>query len=148
MRLKWLASRLFTQPFIQAQIPENTKAPCHWPLWGEFSWAVTSEFPVQRASNAENASIWWRHHDVFCCWRPHGRNGAQVASSPSSIIYLLREVPGIQCLTQALRLYSLSGRTSYREKWSIEAASFGFRLFQSFWILTGNPCQIFERYDH
>ena len=24
---------------------------------------VTSEFPAQRASNAENISIWWRHHD-------------------------------------------------------------------------------------
>ena len=24
----------------------------------------TGEFPVQRASNAENASIWWRHHDL------------------------------------------------------------------------------------
>ena len=24
---------------------------------------VTGEFPTQRASNAENASIWWRHHD-------------------------------------------------------------------------------------
>ena len=23
---------------------------------------VTSEFPAQRASNAENVSIWWRHH--------------------------------------------------------------------------------------
>ena len=22
------------------------------------------EFPAQRASNAENASIWWRHHDI------------------------------------------------------------------------------------
>ena len=28
----------------------------------------TGEFPAQMASNAENASIWWRHHDVkrFC----------------------------------------------------------------------------------
>ena len=25
---------------------------------------VTGEFPAQRASNAENASIWWRHDDV------------------------------------------------------------------------------------
>ena len=25
---------------------------------------VTGEFPAQRASNAENASIWWRHHVV------------------------------------------------------------------------------------
>ena len=24
---------------------------------------VTSEFPAQMASNAENISIWWRHHD-------------------------------------------------------------------------------------
>ena len=26
---------------------------------------VTGEFPVQRASNAENVSIWWRHHDFM-----------------------------------------------------------------------------------
>ena len=26
---------------------------------------VTDEFPSQRASNAENASIWWRHHDNY-----------------------------------------------------------------------------------
>ena len=25
---------------------------------------VTGEFPAQRASNAENVSIWWRHHEV------------------------------------------------------------------------------------
>ena len=24
---------------------------------------VTDEFPIQRASNAENVSIWWRHHE-------------------------------------------------------------------------------------
>ena len=24
---------------------------------------VTGEFPAQRASNAENFSIWWRHHE-------------------------------------------------------------------------------------
>ena len=26
---------------------------------------VTGEFPAQRASNAENVSIWWRHHVEF-----------------------------------------------------------------------------------
>ena len=26
---------------------------------------VTGEFPAQRASNAENVSIWWRHHAVM-----------------------------------------------------------------------------------
>ena len=25
---------------------------------------VTGEFPAQRASNTENVSIWWRHHDI------------------------------------------------------------------------------------
>ena len=43
-----------------AQIKENTKAPRHWPLCGNSS--VTGEFPTQKASNAENVSIWWRHH--------------------------------------------------------------------------------------
>ena len=28
---------------------------------------VTSEFPAQKASNADNVSIWWRHHDVITC---------------------------------------------------------------------------------
>ena len=27
---------------------------------------LTGEFPAQRASNAENVSIWWRHHVWFC----------------------------------------------------------------------------------
>ena len=26
----------------------------------------TVEFPAQMASNAENVSIWWRHHDTAC----------------------------------------------------------------------------------
>ena len=47
---------MFTQPFIQTQIKENIKAPRHWSSW-------TSEFPAQMASEAENVSIWWRHHD-------------------------------------------------------------------------------------
>ena len=37
LRLKSPASRLFTQPFIQAQNKENIKAPRHWPLCGEFT---------------------------------------------------------------------------------------------------------------
>ena len=40
----------------------NTKAPRHWPLCGEFT--GTGEFPAQRASNAENVSIWRRHHEI------------------------------------------------------------------------------------
>ena len=36
-RLKSPASRLFTQPFIRAQIKGNIKASRHWPLCGEFT---------------------------------------------------------------------------------------------------------------
>ena len=34
----------------------------------EGNWLVTDEFAAQRASNAENVSIWWRHHvgNVSC----------------------------------------------------------------------------------
>ena len=31
---------------------------------------VTAEFPAQRASNAENVSIWWRHHGKLCISNP------------------------------------------------------------------------------
>ena len=51
MASKKTASRLFTQPFIQAQFKENIKAPRHLPLWGEiYQWPVTSlhKSPVTR----------------------------------------------------------------------------------------------------
>ena len=32
----------------------------HWPLCGEFTGGNS---PAQRASNAKNVSIWWRHHE-------------------------------------------------------------------------------------
>ena len=67
-RLQSPASRLFTQSFIQTQMKENIKAPRHWPLCGEFT--GTGDFPVQRASDAENVSIWWRHHGT---WISYGR---------------------------------------------------------------------------
>ena len=48
-----------------AQIKENIKAPRHWPLCVEFTgdrW-----IPAQRASDAENVSIWWRRHEWVKC---------------------------------------------------------------------------------
>ena len=46
--LKSPASQLFTQPFIQAQIEENIKAPRLWPFWGEFT----------GHRHAENVFVW------------------------------------------------------------------------------------------
>ena len=39
---------------------KNIKAPRHWHLCGEFT--GTGVYPAQMASNAENVSIWRRHH--------------------------------------------------------------------------------------
>ena len=50
--------------FIQAQIKKHIKAPRHWPLCGEIT--GTGEFPAQMASNADNVSIWRRHHGLRC----------------------------------------------------------------------------------
>ena len=47
--------------FIQTQIKENIKAPRHWLCAGNSP--GTGEFLAQMASNAENVSIWWRHHE-------------------------------------------------------------------------------------
>ena len=62
LRLKSPVSRFFTQPFIQAQIKGNTKPRVVGLCAGNSP--VTGEFPAQMASNAENVSIWWRHHVV------------------------------------------------------------------------------------
>ena len=45
-----------------------------------------------------------------------------------------------------LGLYSLSGKTSYRKiSWSLEAARFGFKLFQSLWNLAGTSAALLPR---
>ena len=41
---------------------------------------VTGEFPAQRASNAENVSIWWRHQAARTCRRKVVRNSDLVST--------------------------------------------------------------------
>ena len=78
-RLKSRKAGLFTQPLVQAQIKENIKAPRHWPLWGGFTGDRRISH-TQRASNAENVSIWWRHHVISkhqshrVFWKPIPQN--------------------------------------------------------------------------
>ena len=55
---------------IQTLIKENIIALRHWPLCGNSP--GTGEFPAQMASNAENVSTWWRHHEKIP--RPHHLN--------------------------------------------------------------------------
>ena len=62
--LKSPASRLFTAPFIQADIKETAKLRVTSPCEGNS--LVTGEFLAQRASNTENVSIWRPHHGSSC----------------------------------------------------------------------------------
>ena len=93
------ASRLFTQPFIQAQIKENIKAPRHWPLWGKSP--VTGEFSAQRSSYGEYVFIWWRHHDFTL-------HEARPLSYSS--LWLLLPCHRYYCLMCWLSIYMLSWR--------------------------------------
>ena len=52
----WLLHRLFRRR------SNKTPRPCVTGLC-EGNSQVTGEFPTQRASNAENVSIWWHHHE-------------------------------------------------------------------------------------
>ena len=54
--LKSPAIRLFNSLADPHQ--RNIKVRITGPLYGE----LTGEFPAQRDSNLEKASIWWRHH--------------------------------------------------------------------------------------
>ena len=54
---------------------------------------------------------------------------------------------GLGTRVSLLGLYSLSGKTSYRKiSWSLEAARFGFKLFQSLWNLAGTSAALLPRY--
>ena len=48
--------------------------------FGEENSPMTGEFPSQRASNAKNVSIWWRHHATITAW--HGNVIRITASGP------------------------------------------------------------------
>ena len=54
---QWLPWRL------KSPAPKKTSKPALLALC-EGNSPVTGEFPAQKASNAEKASIWWRHHAI------------------------------------------------------------------------------------
>ena len=70
-RLKSPALPMFSEPFIQAQIREkhqirSERKTSKLRVTGlcARNCPVPDEFPAQMASNAENVSIWWHHHDM------------------------------------------------------------------------------------
>ena len=83
--------RLFAQASVQAQIKENIKVPRHWALW--FRW-----FPSQRASNAENVSIWWCHH-IFLPLCTHSQCWLQCISVPIVHTLCTHSQCWLQCIS-------------------------------------------------
>ena len=94
---------------------------------------VTSEFPAYRASNTENVSIWWRHHD----WpsqrnslRPSNAIGPQgILSSQvwvmASFMYSTKPLPGPMMTSCQFDL---------REQTSTETKSKSYVLFTKIYL--------------
>ena len=82
-RLDSLLNRLFSR------IRKKTSKLC---VTGLCVWnsPVTGEFPVQRASNAENGPIWWRHHALFSTTKVDRRNHYRINTNLQHIINNLR----------------------------------------------------------
>ena len=55
---------------------------------------VTGEFPAQRASNAENVSIWWRYHET---WRNKMGIRKNYTFIYTPCFYILLDIPHHEC---------------------------------------------------
>ena len=85
----------------------------------EGNWPVICEFPAERANNAENVSIWWRHHVLFVRKRPGTKNKSyniQLSTQQGRVMNLCVSKLGhhcfrywlVACSTQILSMSSLS----------------------------------------
>ena len=83
-RFKSPASRLFTQPFILWRWKKTWKLRITGLCVGNSP--VIGEFPAQIVSNAENVSIWWRHHEKIILF--HACHITFVAAALSKPLYL------------------------------------------------------------
>ena len=116
-RLKSPASRLFTQTFIQAQTKERNS-----------STSLAFKFrPAEMASNAENASIWWRHHD--------SSHFTQYIYRPTTIKQTMFVRIGVVCKPLvSLFLSRSSSHCVYVLFYVISVIEVSFSDSQQFWI--------------
>ena len=64
-RLKLPASLMFAEPFVQAQVKDTLKFSVNGLCEGKSPMTEITDFPAQRASDAENVFIWWCHHGLI-----------------------------------------------------------------------------------
>ena len=80
-RLYCLLKRLFR---CRSKITSKLRATglCAWNSPG------TGEFHAQKASNVENVSIWWRHHEIALMWLPKYLTDDWGNNSPGNVLVL------------------------------------------------------------
>ena len=99
---------------------------------------VTNEFPAKRASNAENVSIWWRHHEdnLILCF---GRTKFCESELEMGVrrFPILLEIPQLpdKWLKKIPERYGCGKVISTSGKWNMQ------RIY-SFWNLVGIICLV------
>ena len=73
---------------------------------------VTDEFPAQKASNAENLFIWWRHHVVFQHAWIHAKVRLTATTRHVKAAMCTLPVPGVSSTITAPVLPDWSGMTA------------------------------------
>ena len=116
-RLDCLFSRL-----LKRRSKKTSKAPRHL---CEGNPPVTGGFPSQRARNAENVSIWWRHHgictsEIYFTHPIHTECNflftfLKVKVWKISVIENLVTFPGIMSWSNAIIVYSGYGHVQFRK---------------------------------
>ena len=93
---------------------------------------ATDEFPAQMASNAENVSIWWRHHDTVTT--PDKNQVKRIA------LYILRNFANKSVLLQWISTY-LWGWTHHNDEKPSQAQEFDiysinrYQMVIFWWVL-------------
>ena len=81
--------------------------------------------------------IWEWYHVYLPCYKMRVYVCVSKMQDQTSVCSLSEAILG---------LYSLNGKTSYRKiSWSLEAAGFGSKLFQSLWNLVGTSAALLPR---
>ena len=77
---------------------------------------VTGEFPAQMASNAENVSIWWRHHDIK--WNEHW-------------LFYYRALVQTHLSCSSHLIWKEITRTIFEHHWIATSTSFRFNIYST-----------------
>ena len=81
---------------MRTHIKETSKSAS--PVLCEGNLPVTGEFPAQRASNAEKASVWWRHRDTAIFPNTHINTNAareEIIQEPLLLTMLMKGASGV-----------------------------------------------------